>query len=245
MMITNIHAEQFDCTQNRHDYVQIQYTPPTETTDGRAVYQCRLCGRRTTRVLFATACEWSEWTIVRQPTCTQTGLRRRICSVGVTHSEYEEIPALEHEWSDWIIDTPARPGVEGRQYMECSICGERIYEPIPALPVTHEPTPDITTPSPTTGPPESTEEPLPEPTEPPSEPTPEPTPELPPIPPPSGPLFGVEEVIITGANISLWVILFLVLFGEILFVKWIRKRKKEILEQQQFAYSGKDGYKFI
>ena len=269
-----IYAQPFNCNANRHDYLRIEYMPATETTDGRAVYECRLCGNRTTLTLFATGHIWSEWAIVRQPTCTEPGLRSRTCHVGVTHSEYEEIPALghqwvetiieptcteygqrvrtcsrcgesyteafgeplghsyvetimveptcehegeriftcehcgdyyaesipalEHIWSEWIIDIPAEAGVEGRGYRECLICGDRIWETIPALPIV------------------PTERPL-----------------------------GVQEIIITGANVGLWIILFLALSGEVAVIIWKRKRKKEIRAQKRYTYSGKDGYEWL
>ena len=276
-------AEGFDCAQNRHDYLRIQYIPPAETTDGRATYECRLCGRISSRILFATGHEWSEWGATRPPTCTQPGLRTRTCHVGITHSETEEIPATGHNFVETVVaPNCTEPGrrtstcsacgysyIEeygeptGHHYIEtitreptcehngeitftCEICGHYYIEPIPAL--THiwsdwiiaapaepgydgrryreciicgdriyEPIPALpVTPAPADPPPTATE-----------------------------PLFGVEEVIVTGANIGLWIILLIILFGEFAFVRWRKRRKREILEQRRFAYSGKDGYKFL
>ena len=279
-------AQPFDCSRNRHDYVLIQTIPPTETNDGSVTYECRLCGNIFIETLFATGCEWGEWRVNRQPTCTEPGLRSRICSVGVTHSEYEEIPVLGHQWEEtvtpptctepgrqirtcslcgesgtevygeplghhyietitrepacgregertftcehcghyytepipalehnfgeWVIDTAAEQGVEGRRYRECSLCGYRIWETIDAYPI--------------------------------------PPTEMPPIEPPPAearPFFGVEEAIVTGANVVVWIIGGFVMFVEFGFLAWKRRKTKELLAVKQMIEKSEDGYEYI
>ena len=278
----SVAASSFSCETGRHDFSEIYRTPPTHTSNGRVVLECRLCGARSYRVLFATGCNWGEWSTIRQPTCTQPGLKVRTCSVGVTHNEYEEIPALGHQWvetiieptctepgrriricsrcgesytevyreplgknyieaiarepsceqdgertftcehcgdyytesipalehefGEWIIYTPAKEGIEGRKYRECLICAERIWETIAQLPIV------------------------------PSEPQPELEPRR---------FFGKEEAIITLANIAILTIGFLVLFIEFFFEAWRRRKIKELKKLNKIEESGEDGYEFI
>ena len=277
-------AENFDCSQGRHDFQIIRNVPPTHTENGYIIYRCRLCGLEYRETVFATGHNWSDWVVDRAPTCTESGVRRRTCYIGTPHSETEEIPAtghsfvervieptctqpgqriftcsvcgysytetfgeptghnyietitreptcehegeltftcehcgesytetipkLEHIYGEWIIYIPAGEGTEGSKYMECILCGYRIWETIPALPMG-----DIS---------------QSEPDEPERE-----------------PLFGIEEVIIVGANIAAWVILFLLLSGEFTLLSWERKRKKELLAAKRFDENGEDGYEYI
>ena len=67
-------------------------------------------------------CEFGEWTVTKQPTCTQDGLKERVCECG---KKYEiKIPRVEHTAGDWIIDTmPTSCAVEGSKHQVCAVCG--------------------------------------------------------------------------------------------------------------------------
>ena len=57
--------------------------------------------------------------------------------------------------------------------------------------------------------------------------------------------FGVEEAVVTGANVIVWVVLFFLLSGEISFLLWRRNKKKEMLARIKYERSGDDGYEPI
>lgn len=78
-------------------------------------------------------CNFGAWINTKTPTCTETGTRAHQCSCG--KSETETVPMLDHIEGDWIVDTPAQPGVSGSQHTECTVCGNTVNTAdIPALP---------------------------------------------------------------------------------------------------------------
>ena len=76
---------------------------------------------------------YSQAEITTPATCTLPGIRTLKCSCGDT--KQESIPATGHQWSEWVVDTPAGPGTEGAQHRTCSVCGTTENGTIPALPV--------------------------------------------------------------------------------------------------------------
>ena len=275
-----VNATPFNCDENMHDYVRIEYIPPTDVSDGRVVYECRICDNISVQILFATGHIWSEWQTITEPTCTEPGLRTRTCSVGVPHSENEEIPALGHDFIEKIIEptcatvgqtirTCLRCGysytvtlgelgecnyietitkeptcnTHGERTFTCEVCGDYFIEPINMLEhawgewVVNTPA-EVGVEGQKHKECERCGERVYEAIA--ALPT---IPEL--LPAPNPPLFGIEEVIATSANIALWITLFLVLSGEFLYLLIRRKKKKAILAKRKFAYSGEDGYKSI
>ena len=63
---------------------------------------------------------FGSWTMVREATCTDTGLRTRVCSI-CGYEESEAIPTVAHSY----IDTVVAPGCETDGYTShvCSVCG--------------------------------------------------------------------------------------------------------------------------
>jgi len=191
-----------------HQWVET-VTPPTCTESGRRVRTCSRCGESHTEVYGEPIGHNYIETITREPSCVQYGIITFTCEhCGNYYTE--PIPALEHDFGEWIIYAPAGEGVEGRKYRECSLCGERIWETTPALPVAQ------TEPPPT-----------------------EPPPERP------RPFFGLEEAIVTGANVTIWIIGFFVLFMEFGFLAWKRRKTKALLAIKQINEKSEDGYEYI
>ena len=273
MVSAAVNANRFDCTANRHDYVRVEYTSPAENTNGRIVYECRLCGGRITRILYVTG--WGEWEITREPTCAEPGLRTRTSLTNPNFSETEEIPATGHKFVETIIEpTCAEPGqqvhtcsvcgysyteefgelndcyyietitrepscgAEGIKALTCEVCGDYYTKSIPAL--EHAWGDWII--------------------EIPAEPEIEGRKyiecalcgeriyEIIPALPAQWRLFGIigpEEAVVTSANVGLWIILPILLFGEIMFIIVKRRKKRKILAQERTAYSGKDGYTWL
>lgn len=271
-------AAMFDCAANQHDYMQIEYTPATDTTDGRAVYECRLCGRRVTRYLPAVG--WGEWIVTTPPTCTQTGLRMRTSLNNPGYSEIEEVPATGHQFTETIIQpTCTEQGrrirtcsecgysyttvfgttgecnytenitreptctAQGEITFTCEICGDYYMEPIPALEHAFgEWVINIPAEQGIDGQKymecvhcgERIYETIPAL---PTEPEPQQRQWLDAI--------GPTEIVVTTANVGLWIIGPILLFGEFMYIILRRKKKRNIEAQRRDAYSGKDGYKWI
>ena len=65
-----------------------------------------------------------EWTTTKEPTCTETGSKERVCST-CGHKETEELEALGHSWEeDWTIDVEATCEHAGSKSHHCSRCDE-------------------------------------------------------------------------------------------------------------------------
>jgi len=79
--------------------------------------------------LAASACvslhthDYDEWVTINPPTCTEQGLKVRICKVDGTHNEMEYIPPLGHDWQ-WVETTPPDDWIGGEETKTCSRCGE-------------------------------------------------------------------------------------------------------------------------
>ena len=65
---------------------------------------------------------WSNWDIIKRPTCKEEGEQIRYCSK-CQKSEKGTIPKLDHQWSDWKVTRTATCAQEGIQVRTCSACG--------------------------------------------------------------------------------------------------------------------------
>lgn len=80
---------------------------------------------------------YGDWKTVKQPTCTEDGLKRRVCSI-CKHKEEEKLPALGHtEVTDPAVDATCETAglTEGKH---CSVCGEVIEAQIEIMPLGHD-----------------------------------------------------------------------------------------------------------
>ena len=61
---------------------------------------------------------YGDWRVIKEATCTATGMEERVCANDSTHVEQREIPLAEHTWLDETCDEPsicAVCGVEGKE----------------------------------------------------------------------------------------------------------------------------------
>lgn len=75
--------------------------------------------------------EFGEWTVTREATCTEDGLKERSCSCGEV--ETEVLPATGHSFGEWKVLEEATVVSEGAQERVCSVCGTTETEVIPEL----------------------------------------------------------------------------------------------------------------
>ncbi|MFV0396306.1 MAG: hypothetical protein ACK5LC_18300 [Coprobacillaceae bacterium] len=74
--------------------------------------------------------------ITKEATCKEEGIITYTCTHDSNESYIETIPILEHNFSDWIIEKEAQPGVTGLEVRTCSHCGLREERQIEALSIT-------------------------------------------------------------------------------------------------------------
>lgn len=115
-----VDATEYDCASGKHKYVAVEEKVATVSEDGYIIYECELCGDTYTRFTYVIEHQWSEWIIEKEATCTISGIKKRICLVGSTHSEMQVIPAVGHQY----IETRKEPNCSRPGYITytCIIC---------------------------------------------------------------------------------------------------------------------------
>ena len=74
-----------------------------------------------------------EFTIDKQPTCTEPGSKSRHCRICGDKTDITEIPALGHQYDSSVVIKEATCHEEGLIEYACTVCGETIRENIPKL----------------------------------------------------------------------------------------------------------------
>ncbi len=110
-------------TLSNHSYIG-RITAPTCTERGYITYTCEDCQESYVGdYVDALGHTLSDWIIETEPTCVDTGLKHKDCTVcGETHIEQEEIEALGHTYGEWIIDVEATCIQVGEKHRVCSVC---------------------------------------------------------------------------------------------------------------------------
>ena len=76
----------------------------------------------------------SEKVQIKNPTCTEKGIKAYRCEIcGVTKDE-EEVPALGHDWNEGVVTKKATETEEGERTYTCRRCNETKTESIPKIP---------------------------------------------------------------------------------------------------------------
>lgn len=73
------------------------------------------------------------WIIEKEATCTEKGLKVKLCTGCNEISKSEEIPALGHSFTDWEIITSPTCTEKGVQSHICTVCNQEEREEIAAL----------------------------------------------------------------------------------------------------------------
>lgn len=97
--------------------------------DGRHWYDCLACGGK----INEAECDFRNWEVVDEATCTEKGKERSICYVCGVGTKDRDIEALGHTVTEWeIVAEPAAcKGFDGLKVGICDTCGEEIWEDIP------------------------------------------------------------------------------------------------------------------
>ena len=117
-----------------HDWDEGEVTTPaTCTQTGVMTYTCTRCGD-TERETIAMKEHTEAIDAAVAPTCTETGLTEgKHCSVcNEVLVEQEVLPALDHDWDEGKVTTPATCTQEGVMTYTCTRCGKTEMRPIEA-----------------------------------------------------------------------------------------------------------------
>lgn len=72
---------------------------------------------------------WGEWEIVKNPTCTEKGAKKRVCGCGA--EETADIDKTAHDFGDWTIEENADCTKSGKRSRVCRDCNYEENEIIP------------------------------------------------------------------------------------------------------------------
>ncbi len=74
---------------------------------------------------------FGEWIIDTEPTCLETGLKFRKCTI-CGEKETEEIPIGDHSFSEWEVDTEPTCLTKGLKIRKCKICRIKEEQELPS-----------------------------------------------------------------------------------------------------------------
>lgn len=114
------------CAENTHKYEQIEKKNPTQTADGYMIYICEVCEDTYTKIEYAKGHKWGNWVVEQEPSCDQTGEKKRTCSVGAKHSERKEMPATGHDYGKKTVDAGCE--TSGSVNYTCKLCADTYSE---------------------------------------------------------------------------------------------------------------------
>lgn len=128
------HSETQEVPATGHTYTETR-TKPSCTEPGNTTYVCSVCGDSYTETFGEPEGHDYAKEITKEADCEHDGVKTYTC--GRCGDSYTEaIPAVGHNYGEWITDKPAGEGIEGLLYRECKYCEERITETIAALLIT-------------------------------------------------------------------------------------------------------------
>lgn len=117
--------------EHTHDFVETVIEPNC-VDNGYSRYECQCGAYYITDEIPAKGHTWSDWTVIKQPTTTESGSKTHTCTVCNT-TETRPIPVHEHSYkTTWVDPTCEEPGYN---YHICS-CG-RDYKSDAVDPIGH------------------------------------------------------------------------------------------------------------
>jgi len=119
-----------------HSYTSAEVIAPTHSNKGYTVYRCTYGGCTQsynsdyTDILPHTF----EYTVVKEPTCTQAGFKTGICTAGCNVTDDVEIASTGHIFEDWEVAVEATEFYDGYEERVCIHCQFKETKLIPKLP---------------------------------------------------------------------------------------------------------------
>lgn len=115
-----------------HRFYEVEAQPATCTSDGWSAYQvCADCGEiEGYETVPAKGHRFGEFVVTKEPTCTETGVKERVCEV-CGEKETETVPALGHKGPFTTVKAPTCTEA-GSEKRICTVCGaEEVREVAP------------------------------------------------------------------------------------------------------------------
>jgi len=121
------------CADGAHQYEVAILQYATEAEDGMRAYSCTVCGDYYTEVIYATGHIWGDWVVAKDSSCTEDGIRYRVCMkyADSGHRQEEIIPASGHSYIEKTIEAACTKNGEKRS--ECVNCGDVYKQVLPAF----------------------------------------------------------------------------------------------------------------
>ena len=77
----------------------------------------------------------SEWTVAKEPTCSEKGSRHKTCTLCGDAIENEEIDMIPHTWeTECTVDVEPTCVSEGSQSIHCAVCGAIDKDSVQTIP---------------------------------------------------------------------------------------------------------------
>lgn len=109
-------------TNCKHDYKETVTLEPACGTEGIKTFTCTLCGDTYTEAIPATGKHNFAWVTVRDADCITDGIKEYKCRECEYTEKEDIIPALGHDWADWVIVVAPTEGMSGVKTRICNRC---------------------------------------------------------------------------------------------------------------------------
>jgi hypothetical protein len=118
-----------------HSYVPTEIVEPTHINKGYTIYKCKYegCTHSYNDNYTDALPHRFEYTIVKEPTCTQSGFKTGICSAGCNVTDEVEIAPTGHTFGDWYTALKATQFYDGYDERACAHCSAKETRLIPRL----------------------------------------------------------------------------------------------------------------
>lgn len=105
------------------------------THEGKTRIYCSVKGCEAYRdeIVAAAGHTAGEWQMVKNPTCTENGLKEQKCTVCQEKLGEETINALGHTYGEWTVTKQPEIGIDGLRVRTCSVCDFKEEQTIPAV----------------------------------------------------------------------------------------------------------------
>ena len=109
-----------------HDYGERVEVEATCTSDGYYMIACNRCGIKNKRPSgkYATGHIYSDWEVVKEPTCQEEGKEQVYCMVCGHVLWSNTIRKLSCEYGDWVVTKEPTCAEEGEKQRACKNCGQ-------------------------------------------------------------------------------------------------------------------------
>ena len=118
------HKETREIAALGHSPQVVEAVAPTCTETGLTEgSKCSVCKEILTaqQVVAALGHDYGEWSVTTPATCTEKGVKTRVCTRDANHTETEEIAMIAHSYS--LHDQSPLDKTNGYAYYSCDVCG--------------------------------------------------------------------------------------------------------------------------